>query len=176
MEAPTDEHAPGPQRLGRIHSYQFRQSEILRRKSVRTVKRGLGRSPDSFASIVVGTKQKTNGDQCIERPTGRDEAFFGRTAHFLESRSPASILSRRNGLSSFGGRTNALCAVPAASCVEGIQLCLNSASNQGLESVGAKFVAEKLISLSPSHNGLRSRFVRLSKCGSVESPRVGSCD
>jgi hypothetical protein len=39
------------------------------------------------------------------------------------------------------------CAVPVARCVRGVWFCLHSAFNQGYESVGAKFVAEKLISL-----------------------------
>jgi len=61
--------------------------------------------------------------------------------------------------------SRALCAVPAACCVDGILLCLHSASNQGHESVGAKFVAEKLISLAPSHNGFRSPFERFAAIG-----------
>jgi hypothetical protein len=53
----------------------------------------------------------------------------------------------------------------AGCCVRGILFCLHSASNQRHESVGAKFVAEKLISLAPSHNGFRSPFERFAARG-----------
>jgi hypothetical protein len=59
----------------------------------------------------------------------------------------------------------ALCAVLAACCVRGVRFCLHSAFNQRYESVGAKFVAEKLISLAPSHNGFRSPFERFAARG-----------
>ena len=55
--------------------------------------------------------------------------------------------------------------MPVPSCVGRILLCLHGAANQGHESVGAKFVAEKLISLAPSHNGFRSPFERFAARG-----------
>jgi hypothetical protein len=59
----------------------------------------------------------------------------------------------------------ALCTLLAGCCVRGVRFCLHSTFDQRYKSLGAKFVAEKLISLAPSHNGLRSPFERFAARG-----------
>jgi hypothetical protein len=113
--------------------------------------------PDVALEIAAGNTEKL--ETTLRLHSAHDSTLAPHKNCGVDPQEPPRIPQRHTT----AGRV--LRAVPVACCVRGVRFCLHSAFNQRYESVGAKFVAEKLISLAPSHNGFRSPFERFAARG-----------